>query len=485
MDKGKIYGIEIDETQVRGGERRIMDAAQMRNDYVVGDCFQKNGGKNDFDDAYPFGAMRLCNLRLVNGEKYIVFEGEPGFDRTGKNGNVMVQIPKFYSRREKQGTVERWMVSGTCHPGFSFEPCFLRDGEELDYIYVGAYNSCRKGNGIYSSAGCTPDVMKSIEEFEREYTDDGYDPYDFAVMLCLQKLCVIELGTRQLKQTLGGVCMMKYSHTPGTPITALGKNRISMEFHETLRNQHFAPGHDIAFGRVKLSYRFRRRVTEVRKNPDNDQWLDIFYDGEDLSGELEAYKDSAYGTPQDNGKTDDLSYHTGRCDMQAPFAQEVAHLLSPFRYRNIENVWGNVWEFVSGLRMRELTFLYTFDPNQYQESSEGWHSHPVPVPEQHLLPDHDPDGPHWISELSLDEERPLVALPMEVASGGVGDWYDAVINAYKDKDYASEPVDPEKEYCTATGGAWDHKFASPFLYRCFMQRTSKNWLYSNRLCLRR
>lgn len=487
MDKQKIYGIEIDEAAIRGGERRILDAAPLENDYVIGDRFQKNGGKNDFDDAYPFGAMALCCLRLVDGKKEIVLEGEPGFDRTGKSGNVMVRIPKFYSRREKEGTLERWMVSGVCHEGFSLEPCFLRDGKELDYVYVAAYNSCEKGNGVYSTTDCVPDTVKSISEFEQTYAADGYDPYDFAMMLCLQKLCVIELGTRQLKQTLGGVCMMKYFSrvNPGNCITDLGKNRISMRFNERVRNQYFAPGHDIGFGRKSLSYAHRRTVTAVQTNPQNDEWVDIYYDGEDLSACLEVNGDAAYGIPQCNGKTDGLPYHTGRCDLQAPFAGEVTPLLCPFRYRNIENLWGNVWEFVSGLQLQALTFRYTFDPALYGENSGLWQTHPIPAPEQHLLPDHDPDGAHWISSLSLDPENPLVALPAGVESGGIGDYYDAVLNAYKDKDYDNKPINPGYAYSTATGGAWDHKFASPLLYRCFMGRTSKNWLYSNRLCLRK
>lgn len=487
MDINKIYGIAFDASVVRGGEKRILDATGLQNDYVVGERFQKNNGKNDFDDAYPFGAITLCNLQLVNGEKQVILEGEPGFDRTGKNGNVMVRIPKFYARREKEGTVERWMVSGVCHEGFSLEPCFLRDGKELDYIYVGAYNSSAKGNGVYSTSGSTPDVMLSISEFEQTYAADGYDPYDFAVMLCLQKLCLIELGTRRLKQELGGICMMKYFSRvgPGNCITDLGKNRISMVFNEKARNAFFAPGHDIGFGRTAKSYAHKRTVTAVNRNPQNPKWVDIYYDGEDLSAELTAMEDAAYGIPQDNGKTDTLPYHTGRCDLLAPFAGEITPLLCPFRYRNIENLWGNVWEYVSGLQMQELTFRYTFDPALYAENSSTWNIHPVKAPEQNLLPDHDPDGPHWISSLSLDPENPLVALPDGASSGGMGDYYDTVLNAYKDKDYANEPLRPGIVFTTATGGAWDHKFASPFLYRCFLTRTSRNWLYSNRLCLRK
>ena len=64
MDVKKIYGIEIDEALQGGGEKRLMDAAGLKNDYAVNDAFQQNGGKNDFDGAYPFGAMRLCNIRM-------------------------------------------------------------------------------------------------------------------------------------------------------------------------------------------------------------------------------------------------------------------------------------------------------------------------------------------------------------------------------------------------------------------------------------
>ena len=110
MDITKILGIEFDDSIPNGGERRICDASEMHNDYVVGSVFQINGGINDFDNAYPFGAMRLCNLKLENGKKVITYEGEAGFDRTGVSGNVMVEIPKFYSCREKSGTIERWMI---------------------------------------------------------------------------------------------------------------------------------------------------------------------------------------------------------------------------------------------------------------------------------------------------------------------------------------------------------------------------------------
>jgi len=485
MDLTKIYGIEFDESIPSGGERRILDAAQMCNDYVIGAAFRKNGGKNDFDTAYPFGAIRLCCLKLENGKKVVTYEGEAGFSRSGSSGNVMVEIPKFYSRREKEGNVERWMVSGTCHEGFALEPCFLRDGKELPCIYVGAYNSRECGSGIYSSTGGFPDVMRTLSHFEQAYAEAGYDTYDFSIMLCMQRLCVIELGTRNLKGELGGIGMMKYFSrvTPKNAIVDVGMNRVSLP--ASGRNLNFAPGHEVGFGHAAKSYDAHRTVLHVSQNPQNPEWIDIFYSGEDLSDKLTVNGDSAYGIPQPNGHTDGLPYHTGRCDFQAPFAPEWNALLSPFRYRGIENLWGNVWEFVSGLRMHRLNYYYTFEPALYAGSRESWNRYPIAAPEQPMLADHDPNNPHWISSLGMDAENPLVPLPIKVSSGDLGMYYDSALNAYKDRDYDNNPVDPDKEYSTATGGAWDHKFESVFLYRCFMTRDSYNWLYSNRLCLRK
>ena len=137
MDITKIYGISFDEAIPSGSEKRIFDAEGMKNDYAVNLDFALNRGKNDFDNAYPFGAMRLCNVSIADGKTTITYEGEPTFSRTGSNGNVMVEIPKFYSKREKNGSVEKWMISGTQHEGFQLEPCFMRGSKELSHVYVG------------------------------------------------------------------------------------------------------------------------------------------------------------------------------------------------------------------------------------------------------------------------------------------------------------------------------------------------------------
>lgn len=485
MDIRKVYGIEIDESLPRGGEKRIMDAEGMENDYTVNGIFQKNGGKNDFDEAYPFGAMRLCNVRVEDGRIQVIYEGEPGFTRSGESGNVMVQVPKFYSCRKKQGTVEQWMVSGTCHRGFALEPCFLRGGKELEYVYVGVYNAANCGNGVFSSTDTFPDVNKTLDAFREEFAQWQMDCYDFAIHMALQKLLVIEFGRRDVKSALGGIGRMKYFSRirPTNAIEAVRPNCVSVLNQG--RNLFFAIGHQIGFGHTEKDLTMHRTVSRVQINPDNPQWVDVYYDGEDLSSKIAPKEDAIYGIPQRNGLADPMLYHTGRWELHAPLAPEEDARISPFCYRHIENVWGNVWEFTAGLRMYKLDYYYTFDPEQYSQPIESWQKFPFPAKEMNELPDHVPDRPHWVSGMGFDENASAVLLPTQFSYGRMGDYYDGLIYSFLDKDFMNKPVDPEWIYNTVTGGGFDHMYMSLFAYRCFMLPGAKSWLYSNRVCLRR
>lgn len=482
MDKSKIYGIEFDEAVPQGGEKRICDAADLQNDYVIGTAYQ-NGGRNDFDAAYPFGAMRMCHVRMVDGKKSVNYHG--------MDGNAMVEIPKFYSKREKIGTTERWMISGTCHPGFSLEPAFLRGGKELAAVYVGVYNTQNRGDGVFSASGEVPDVGKPVRRFEEEFRQAGYDPYDLAVFLMLQKLIVIEFGTRFVKQHLGGVAYLGYFSrlTENNAIVDAGKNYVTraMRNKAQVRVGCFAPGLEVCIGHAENEmYKNRRRITKVCRRSDDPTLVDIFYDGEDLSHAITVGGDAIYGVPQKNGLADELPYHTGRTDFHC-LDKEKEHLVNAFRYRGIENVWGNVWEHLAGLRIANLQYSYTFDPELYDKSTENWKKAGYCAPEQHFLA---PKSPNlWIDSMGYDEEEPLLLLPQHSTGTAeqIGVYYDSAVYAYRDKDYAGKDVDPNCEWGFSVGGGFDHaQFGSLFTYRGFMNDAeSDSWLYSHRVCLRR
>jgi hypothetical protein len=63
-------------------------------------------------------------------------------DLTGSDGNVMVEVPKFYYRVVYAGSLVTWELSATEQAGFKVHPAFIKDGAEVDYRYYGAYDAC-------------------------------------------------------------------------------------------------------------------------------------------------------------------------------------------------------------------------------------------------------------------------------------------------------------------------------------------------------
>jgi hypothetical protein len=62
-------------------------------------------------------------------------------DLTGADGQVMVQIPKFWHRHTYVGTVHTWEISTVARAGFSVHQAFVSGATEYDYIYIGAYEA--------------------------------------------------------------------------------------------------------------------------------------------------------------------------------------------------------------------------------------------------------------------------------------------------------------------------------------------------------
>ncbi len=68
-------------------------------------------------------------------------DGATASDLTGADGQVMVEIPKFYYRYGYSGTSHTWEVSPVPLTGFKVHEMFMSDDTEKDYVYVGAYEA--------------------------------------------------------------------------------------------------------------------------------------------------------------------------------------------------------------------------------------------------------------------------------------------------------------------------------------------------------
>jgi len=62
-------------------------------------------------------------------------------DLTGADGQVMVEIPKFWYKHTYVGTTHTWDICDKAKDGYNVHPAFMSDATELDYIYIGAYEA--------------------------------------------------------------------------------------------------------------------------------------------------------------------------------------------------------------------------------------------------------------------------------------------------------------------------------------------------------
>jgi hypothetical protein len=78
-------------------------------------------------------------------------EGGGASDLTGTDGQVMVEIPKFYYRVTRSGTKTTWEINYLPLSGFSLHPAFILDGVEVSHRYYSAYDACVFDGSSYIS----------------------------------------------------------------------------------------------------------------------------------------------------------------------------------------------------------------------------------------------------------------------------------------------------------------------------------------------
>jgi hypothetical protein len=96
-----------------------------------------------FDRHPVWGGMKRCTLAVDGTPTFGTNARGDGLTLDGTTGQVMVRIPRCYIKAEKSGTVIKWWISPFPYPGFALHPAFKqRSGQERAQIYLGAYAAC-------------------------------------------------------------------------------------------------------------------------------------------------------------------------------------------------------------------------------------------------------------------------------------------------------------------------------------------------------
>lgn len=166
-----IYGVSWD-----GGTSATMtrtDDAANFNTPVIG-----NGttlGSSPFDNCYPWSEIKIVT----------------------DNGNVLVEIPKFWYKWTKSGSTMTLQISDKALPDFYVSPMHADRGDgigERDVVYIGKYKCV---SDYKSKAGYAPKVSMSIGTARTNIANlgTGYYQQDYASFWTIRMLFLVEWAT--------------------------------------------------------------------------------------------------------------------------------------------------------------------------------------------------------------------------------------------------------------------------------------------------
>lgn len=326
-----------------------------------------------FFDAHPtWGGMRRCTLSAAGTVNH--YGANPrgdGLTLNGTDGRVMVEIPKFYVKSQSpSANVYRWWISPSLRPGFELHPAFVqRGGVEKDHIYVGAYNADFQYDGdneVYDAG------------HEKLHSRTGKQPYT-GVNDCFFSIPVDDLGTEPAigdlvsTPTDGSFYIVDYVKTAGawaggtagdtatiwlrkpgqatcgmangevltndTTTTTIGNTTAA----DTPRNVTLGHSRTLA-GNIGAGW----GLLNIWSLSAVQLLFYTEYAGADLQTKVgKGIVDKAAGAGFAGENSGALSADSN-IGVNGTGTGTGTNGLTPIAYRGIENLWGNIWQFIDG-----------------------------------------------------------------------------------------------------------------------------------------
>jgi len=277
---GDVYGIKVTDTG---------------SDFVV-ERIGKDVTQVDFDNIAPWKDMRRCNLAddlTVNA-----YYGDPTFAYDGTNGQVMVEIPRFFWKAYDVAGENAivYLVSPVQKEGFELYPAFQDGYQTYENLYIGAFEA-----GLYdSSAG--------------SYVGDGVT-YDYA---------------NDIMASVAGV----------QPLSGNSNHLDIAEARQLAENRGSGWSLQYYTAREAINLLFYIEYADYNSQSSLSQGI--------------TNLDSGTGNhSQNTGHTTGLGNSSGEVSITPENGAIGAAATYPFSYRGIENYWGNIGEFVDGINIRD------------------------------------------------------------------------------------------------------------------------------------
>ena len=124
---------------------------------------------------------------------------------TGADGNVMVEVPKFWYKHTLVGDTHEWWVSNTPLEGYSVHPWFLEGGVERPFRYYRAYTPTVVAGKLRSISGSTPTRSQTRSTFRTQARANGtgWELCSWNAVNAIQLLFLTEYCTFNTQAVLG------------------------------------------------------------------------------------------------------------------------------------------------------------------------------------------------------------------------------------------------------------------------------------------
>ena len=495
--QSKVYGVSFSgssPTGTRLEDAKDLTAAAGIDDQVV---------TNDFDSIYPWSNIRRCNGYYNANSDFIVtaYEGEPEYKTDGSHGNVWVEIPQFYVK-EVIGTGETPTEAKYITPykmaGYRLPEKFIKlDGSTHSKVYIAAYESGKSSNVPVSYSGVDVSVpLWSHNTFVNACKNigAGYCAYTMEDYELISFLFQVEFATRNTQSIMQGVANM---NTAAASIAEATTNSNYVLISNTVTT--FAADRPIKLHTSANSAAGDYHIVSavVPYYAPAEATYDSTKNYFTRTGETEPYEYTAYTYDETKWETDysSLFYSTDLkkvileenanvttttstkiycCPFKSGYADNVVassgsykanNGFFPFKYRGIENPWGNTWTIMSGILINEYQPYVLKNAQNVPTNSSATSIINTMTPLGYTIPKTN----NYAKTMGYDEEYPTYRLTTEV--GGSSSIY------YCDYYYQNSGV----RVVMSGGYCGDGSLAGLFCFSCYVAPSGASWSISSRL----
>ena len=472
------YGVKWSVSDYDDLGQRCFDAVGLTATIGEGN----NDGSSDFDNIYPWSEMKRCNIKTnANGAKIVTFEGESGFALDGTNGDVFVRIPKFCVERYTDNGYEYRVVSR--NQGFT-HPAFIENGNEIDEIFIGAFEGYVEDGKLRSKAGVIPTSNIVAQDFldAAQVNGNGFTLYDMRAVDAIWTLYAVEFGSRNTNQYLGFgfadfMQPVKASNDYLTIIEeATQTNSVKIPLMKNTLKAFMPVGSNITVCDTEQTNILTQ--AKILSVTDGDNYTEFTFDGSAINVTTNCFIGSAACTTnfaETCGSDVKLNWHTGR---PLFVSGAKADRRNPVRYRWIENIIGSLWHFLPDVTFKDLQMYVCDNIKDYV-----CHKFTSPYrPVSTLLPAQIDNGQkndnvgvnHWISSLLND---------IFAKGNCFGKSFDDNLTCRKAFGGFYYLWNSEGDpYIISNGGGFDHEIRCNMLTnRAWHESTRKWYLYGARL----